>query len=147
HRPRYGRHERVLDGAFPALPRDRLRHELEDDPEERPDDRSDEQDRGELVLLGRRQVLDARDEHDRERVRDRPDHERDVPEDVSLREIDVALDEPHEADELVAHRRAYGRHANTSLNLSSWSSSSNVRPVAAKNASSSVSTPKRRFTS
>ena len=37
-----------------------LRHELEDDPEERPDHRADEQHRRERVLLGRRQVLDAR---------------------------------------------------------------------------------------
>ena len=41
--PRQRRHERVLDRPFPALPRDDLRHELEDDPEERPDRRADEQ--------------------------------------------------------------------------------------------------------
>ena len=44
----------------------------------------------------------ARDEHDRERVRDRPEQEREVPEEVALRQVQVALDDPVEADELVA---------------------------------------------
>ena len=49
-----------------------------------------------------RQVRRAGDEDDRERVRDRPEHERDVPEEVALREVDVPLDDPEQADELVA---------------------------------------------
>src|SRR5207302_5310447 len=94
------------------------------------------------------QVDRAGDEHDRERVRDRPDHEREVPEEVALGEVDVALDDAAEADQLAAQRRSYCGHPNTSLiSSSSVCSSSNVRPVAAKNASSSVWTPYRRLTS
>src|SRR5438067_13872635 len=100
---RQRRHERVLDRPLPALPRDRLGHELEDDPEEGPDRRADEQSRRQPVLAGGGQVLRTRDEDDRERVRDRPDHEREIPEEVALREIDVPLDDPEQADELVAH--------------------------------------------
>src|SRR5205807_7330585 len=90
-----------------------------------------------------------RDEDDRERVRDRPHEERDVPQQVALREIDVPLDDSAEADELVAKRECELTHQpNTSrCSSSSCSSSSKARPVAAKNASSSVSTPNRRFTS
>ena len=153
-RPRQRRHERVLDRPLPALPGDRLRHELEDDPEERPDDGADEQPRRELVLLraatGRTR---ARDEHDRERVRDRPDHEREVPEEVALREIDVPLDDAAEADELLASHARWRstrviRTPPCTRRLRRRAASfSNSRPVAAKNASSSVSTPKRRFTS
>src|SRR6202007_816735 len=97
----------------------------------------------------RRQVRRTGDEDDRERVRDRPDHEREVPQEVPLREVDVPLDDPEQADELVAHLHCVLTHANTSLYSSSspWPSLSNSRPVAAKNASSSVSTPKRLFTS
>src|SRR5258707_2651416 len=54
HDARDRRHERVLDRPFPPLPRDRLRHELEDDSEECPDDRADEQLRRELVLRDRK---------------------------------------------------------------------------------------------
>src|SRR6266567_7536137 len=93
------------------------------------------------------QACGPRDEDDRECVRDRPDHERQVPEEVALREIDVPLDDPEQADELVAHLYGVLAHANTSRYSSSPFSSSNSRPVAAKNASSSVATPKRRFTS
>src|SRR5207244_13143154 len=114
----------------------------EDDAEERPDDGADEQHRCEPVLLCGGQVDRAGDEHDRERVRDRPDHEREVPEEVALGEVDVALDDAAEADQLAAQRRGYCGHPNTSLiSSSSVCSSSNVRPVAAKNASSSVCTP------
>src|SRR5439155_21699807 len=111
-------------------------------PEKRPDDRADEQLRRELVLLRRRNADRARDEDDRERVRDRPDHEREIPEEVALGEIDVALDDAAEPDELLTKRRSDGGHPNTSLYSSSSSaSSSKARPVAAKNACSSVSTP------
>ena len=102
HRPRDRRHERVLDRPFPALPRDRLGDDLEDDPEERPDHAADEQLRRELVLRGRREVDAARDEHDRERVGDRPEQEREVPEEVALRQVQVALDDAVEPDQLVA---------------------------------------------
>ena len=43
HRARERRHERVLDRALPALPRDRLGEDLEDDPEVRPDDGADQE--------------------------------------------------------------------------------------------------------
>src|SRR5204863_4639136 len=96
----------------------------------------------ERVLLRRRQPRGTRDEHDRERVRDRPDHEREIPEEVAPREIDVALDDAAETDELLPERHSDGGHQpNTSLySSSSLCSSSKVRPVAAKNASSSVPT-------
>ena len=92
----------------------------------------------------------ARDEHDRQRVRDRPEQEREIPEEVALGQVEVALDDAVEADQLVAKHaparegrcRRVAHHANTSLSSSSSvCSSSYVRPVAAKNASSSVSTP------
>ena len=91
----------------------------------------------------------ARDEHDRERVRDRPEQEREIPEQVALGQVQVALDDAVEPDELVAEHApaaerqvGAGHYANTSLSSSSSVfSSSNVRPVAAKNASSIVSTP------
>jgi hypothetical protein len=74
-------HERVLDGPFPSLPRDGLDQQLEDDPEVGPHDRSDQQDRGQLVdvdlAAGRLDALG--DEDDRERVRGRPEEERDLP--------------------------------------------------------------------
>src|SRR5439155_20999080 len=97
----------------------------------------------ELVPFGGRHVDAARDEDDRERVRDRPEQERDVPPNVALDEVDVALDDAGEPDQLVTDRSARrgGDHANTSRSLSSSVSSSNERPVAVKNASSSVSTP------
>src|SRR5262249_36829308 len=122
---------------------DGLREDLEDDPEVRPDHAADEQLRRELVLQRRRRVDSLRDEHNRERVRARPEEEGDLPPDVALDEVPVALDDAAEADELVPDRCCSLRHhyANTSLSLSSSVSSSNVRPVAAKNASSSVSTP------
>src|SRR5262249_34553617 len=84
------------------------------------------------------------DEHDRERVRERPDEERELPPEVALDQVPVALDDACERDRLVAqrtaeHQRAGNRaHANTPL-LASSSSSPNARPVAAKTASSSVS--------
>src|SRR5262249_9531765 len=147
HEPRQRCHERVLDRPLPALPGDGLGHELEDDPEEGPDRRPDEQRYRQRVLLRRRQMARlggvAGDEHDRERVCDRPEHEGDVPQ-------DVPLDDPEQANELVAHLDCVLAHPNTSLYSSSSSSpfsSSNSRPVAAKKACSSVSTPKRRFTS
>ena len=85
-----------------------------------------------------------RDEDDRERVRDRPDEERQIPPDVAAGEVDVALDDAAEPDQVVLEIHCHGSHqANTSLSSSSSSppSSSNVRPVAAKNASSSVAAP------
>src|SRR5207302_10267657 len=105
--------------------------------------------RRQRVLSGRMQARRARDEDDRERVRDRPDHERQVPQEIALREVDVPLDDSEQADELVAHLDCVLAHANTSRysSSSSWPSFSNSRPVAAKNASSRVLTPKRRFTS
>ena len=49
--------------------------------------------------------LDAlRDEDDRQRVRDGPDEPGDVPPDVALGEVGVALDDAAGADELGAHR-------------------------------------------
>ena len=104
HRPRERRHERVLDRPLPALPGDRLGEDLEDDPEVGPDDGADQQDRGHPVDvdLAARRLDPLGDEDDRERVRDRPEEERDVPPDVALDEVHVALDDPGEADQLVA---------------------------------------------
>ena len=102
--PRERRHERVLDRPLPALPGDGLGEDLEDDPEVGPDDGADEQGRRHLVDVdlpaGRLDAL--RDEDDRQRVRDRPEEERDVPPDVALDEVDVALEDAGEADQLVA---------------------------------------------
>ena len=139
-RARERRHERVLDCPLPALPGDRLSEDLEDDPEVGPDDGAHEQDRRHLVDVDLPAAgLDALgDEHDRERVRDRPDEERDVPPDVALDEVDVPLDDSGEADQLVAEGCGCARHYFSS---SSRFSSSNDLPVAAKNASSSFSAP------
>ena len=52
------------------------------------------------VAAGRLDAL--ADEDDRERVRDRPDEERDVPPDVAADEVHVALEDAAEADQLVA---------------------------------------------
>src|SRR5205814_56064 len=82
-------------------------------PEVGPDHGADEQDRRHAVdvdvaALG----LDALgDEDDRERVRDRPEEERDVPPDVALDQVDVALDHAAEPDELMAQREAHRPHA------------------------------------
>src|SRR5207344_403000 len=54
-------------------------------------------------------------EHDRERVRSRPEEERDLPPRVALDEIPVALDHPVEADELVPQCGGGASHANTPL--------------------------------
>ena len=141
HRPRERRHERVLDRPLPALPRDRLGEDLEDDPEVGPDHGADQQHRGQPVLLGGREARGLRDEDDRERVRDRPDEERELPHRVALDEVPVPLDDPVAGRSARGGlRAAIGSHAVTSSS-SSCRSSSNVRPVAAKNASSSVSTP------
>ena len=140
HRPRERRHERVLDRPLPALPGDGLGQDLEDDPEVGPDDGAD---RAAIVVTSLTSIcaagrLDAlRDEDDRQRVRDRPEEERDVPPDVALDEVDVALDDAAEADQLVAEscrcarHRAPPRPLRVSLVLERL-------PVAAKNASSSV---------
>src|SRR5437773_1281758 len=133
HRPAQRCHEGVLDRYFPALPRDRLRHELEDEPEEGPDDSTDEE--------GGRRTVDVdlaaggldplRDEDDRQGVGERPDEERELPPAVALDQVPVALDDATERDGLVAKRRDRSRdraHANTPLSASSSSSSSKDRP-------------------
>ena len=79
------------------------------------------------------------DEDDRQRVRDRPDEERDVPPDVALDEVDVPLDDSGEADQLVPE--GCGCAAALPPLVLLGFSSSNGLPVAAKNASSSVSAP------
>src|SRR5207249_5548716 len=101
------------------------------------------------VLQCRRRADAFRDEDDRQRVGARPEEERELPPDVALDEVPVPLDDAAEPDELVADDccRYADHYAITSRSLSSSVSSSKVRPVAAKNASSSVSTPKRSFTS
>src|SRR5207248_9109784 len=93
--------------------------------------------------------LDARgDEDDRQRVRQRPDEQRQLPPRVALDEVGVPLEDAREPDQFVAERHGSASHANTPLTASASScSSSNSRPVAAKNASSSVSARKRAFSS
>ena len=117
HRPRDRRHERVLDRPLPALPRDRLGDDLEDDPEERPDHAADEQLRLELVARGRREADAAGDEHDRQGVRDRPEQEREIPQDVALDEVEVPLDDAVQRDRLVrgSAPAASGRYRRTPL--------------------------------
>src|SRR5262249_23979108 len=114
-----------------------------------PDHAADQQLRRELVLQRGRRVDALGDEDDRERVRARPEEERDLPPHVALDEVPVALDDAAEADELVSDSCcSLGDHyANTSRSLSPSVPSANVRPVAAKNASSSVSTRNRSLTS
>ena len=62
--------------------------------------------------------MPLRDEDDRERVRDGPEEPRDVPPDVALGEVEVALDDAAGSDELGSHRSPQGSHANTSLSSS-----------------------------
>src|SRR5207237_4006933 len=121
---------------------DRLDQQLEDDAEVRPDDCPDQQDRRQPVDVDAAALGDdaLRDEDDRQRVRRRPEEERDLPPRVALDQVPVALDHPVQADELVPEGCGGLPHANTPRSASSSSSSSKVRPVAAKNASSSVST-------
>ena len=97
--PRDRRHERVLDRAFPALPRDDLADVLEDDAEESPRDRPDEQvehePRDRRVVDptagdGRRGEADVRDG---ERGHDAVDEPDDLPRPVALGQRDLALDE------------------------------------------------------
>src|SRR5262249_59642454 len=116
---------------------------LEDDPEVRPDHGPDQEHRRQPVDVDPGTgCLDALgDEHDRERVRDRPEEERQLPPRVAPDEVPVALDDAAEPDQL-APQRPPGcalHHANTSR--SSSSSASNAAPVAAKNASSSDDAP------
>ncbi len=145
HRTRERRHEGVLDRPLPALPGDGLHEELEEDPEVGPDDGPDEQGRHRRVdvELAARRLDPLRDEDDRQRVGHGPHEPGDVPPDVALGEVGVALDDAAGADELRAHRSEHGPHAITSRSSSSSSSSSasNARPVAAKKACSSVSAP------
>src|SRR5581483_488762 len=133
------RHERVLDRPLPPLPGDCLGEDLEDDPEVRPDDGADQEHGRQAVDVHRRtaRAEALRDEDDRERVRDRPDEERELPPDVAFDEVPVALDDAAEPDQLVPEReRDLPRHqSNTSRSSSSAPSAS---PVAAKNAASSV---------
>src|SRR6478752_5496433 len=85
--------------------------------------------------------LDAlRDEHDRERVCDGVQKPGQLPPGESPDQVHVALDDAGEADQLTPQRASLLRadHAGTPLRLSS-SSSSNERPVAFRNACSSVS--------
>src|SRR6185437_10802783 len=120
---------------LPALPGHGLGGDLEDDPEVGPDHGADEQDRRDPVDVDRpaRRRDALGDEDDRERVRDRPEEERDVPPDVALDQVDVALDHAAEPDELVAQREAHGAHQS-----SPPSPFSKAWPLAAKNASSRV---------
>ena len=100
-------HERVLDRPFPALPGDGLGEDLEDHAEVGPDDSADEQCRRQAldVDAAARGLHALADEDDRERVGDRPDEERDVPPDVALDQVDVALEDAGEPDELVTENR------------------------------------------
>jgi len=59
--------------------------------------------------------------------------ERDVPPDVALDEVDVALDHSAETDELMAQREVHRAHQSSPL-----SPFSKAWPLAAKNASSRV---------
>src|SRR5207253_7854909 len=120
----------------------------EDDAEVRPDHGADQQCRRRAVdvELPAGGVDALCDEHDRQRVRERPDKERELPPGVALDEVGVALEDAREADELMPEGRSCASHANTPLSASSFSCS-NSRPVAAKNASSSVSEPNRSFRS
>ena len=141
HRPRERGHEGVLDRPLPALPGNRLGEDLEDDPEVGPDHGPDQQDRRQLadVDLAARRLDPAGDEHDRERVGCRPEEERKLPPGVALDQVPVPLDDPAEPDQLVTDGHGNRSHqAYTSRSSSSSASCSNERPVAAKNASSSV---------
>src|SRR3954454_9119267 len=141
-------HERVLDRPLPPLPRDRLDQELEHDAEVGPHHRADQQDRRQTVDVDLAAFGDDAlgDEDDRQRVGRGPEEERDLPPCVAPDQVPVSLDHSVQADELVTHCCCSFSHANTPLSASSSFSSSNVRPVAAKNASSRVSTPYCSFT-
>src|SRR6185437_5968666 len=131
---------RVLDGALPALPGHRLGLDLEDQAEVRPHHRADPEadhlpGHVEAVAAG----LDALGaEHDRDGVRHGVEEPGQLPPDEHADQIRVSLDDAGEADQLAAERtRGLAPHACTS----SSASSSKLRPVAAMNASSSVSAP------
>jgi hypothetical protein len=81
-------HERVLEGAFPALDRDGLGDPAEDDRQVVPEDRSHHQREQQ-----RRAALVGTDERDRKRARDRIDQEGDFPTPVAARQIEIPLDE------------------------------------------------------
>src|SRR5439155_25842475 len=88
---------------------------FEDDPEIRPDHGADQQDRREAVDVDLASLRDdaLRDEDDRQRVRGRPEEERDLPPRVALDQVPVALDHPVQADELVTECGCRFPHANT----------------------------------
>src|SRR5207253_6887910 len=120
-----GRHERVLDRALPALPGNGLDQDFEEDAEVGPDDCADQQ-RGSRTVdveLAARSVDPLSDEDDRQRVRQRPDEERELPPDVALDEVGVPLEHAGEADQLVTEGRGGSSHANTPLSASSSSPS------------------------
>ena len=82
------------------------------------------------------------DEHDRERVCDRVQEPGQLPPGEAADQVDVALDDAGEADQLAAQRSSLlgPDHAGTGWRCwSSSASSSNERPVAFRKACSSVS--------
>ncbi len=86
------------------------------------------------------------DKDDRERIGDRVQEPRQLPPREAADQVHVALDDAGEADHLAAERPLLGPdHALTSsissVAVSSSGSSSNDRPVAFRNACSSVSAP------
>ena len=83
-----GRHERVLEGALPALDRDRLGDPAEHDRQVVPEDRPDHQRQQQRLA-----ALVCTDERDRERARDGIDQEREFPAPVAAGQEEVALDE------------------------------------------------------
>src|SRR4029453_10597442 len=88
------------------------------------------------------------DEDDRQRVRERPDEEGELPPGVALDEAGGSAQGAGEADQLVPEGCCCPSHANTPLSASTSSlSCPNSRPVAAKNASSSVSERNRALSS
>src|SRR5207247_5811304 len=86
--------------------------------------------RSQAVDVDRAALCDdaLRDEDDRERVRGRPEEERDLPPGVALDEVPVALDHPVEADELVPKCPRGFSHANTPLSSLSCASLTRGKP-------------------
>src|SRR5436190_7356158 len=135
------RHERVLDGALPPLPRDRERGFNEDKRQVAPKRRSDEQ-----VKLRPTQVeagvacserVETRGEKaDRQHADDAVEEPDDFPDPVALVDVELPLGEAEQRPHL---RAPHPNHASTS----SSSSASSFLPVSCMKTSSSVPEPWR----
>src|ERR1019366_2830534 len=145
--PPHRRHEGVLDGSLPSLPRDREGHVEENQGQVAPQQRADQQ-----VQLSARDVdvrvrtaersQSGRQVADAERADDAVDEPDDFPDPVPLVEVALALEESEERIRLETqtwrgHLDAAYLRAHHSSSCSASLSSSKVFPVSRRNTSSS----------